>query len=110
MTCLENVQAGQHLNAARPLLPRLLRLPPAAREERRLQTQALETLARVGLDFKAAHLARNLSYGERRRLEIARALALATRACSCWTSRWPACAGAKRPKWPTSCARSRGRA
>jgi branched-chain amino acid transport system ATP-binding protein len=77
MTCLENVQAGQHLNAARPLLPRLLRLPAAAREDRRLETQALETLARVGLDSKAAHLARNLSYGERRRLEIARALALA---------------------------------
>jgi ABC-type branched-subunit amino acid transport system ATPase component len=76
MTCLENVQAGQHLKALRPLLPRLLRLPSAAREDRRLEAQALETLGRVGLKAKAGHLARNLSYGERRRLEIARALAL----------------------------------
>ena len=35
MTCLENVQAGQHLTAQRPLLPRLLRLPSAGREDRR---------------------------------------------------------------------------
>ncbi|HTY92474.1 MAG TPA: ABC transporter ATP-binding protein [Steroidobacteraceae bacterium] len=76
MTCLENVLAGQHLKAARPLLPRLLRLPAAAREEAGLQTQALATLARVGLQSKADHPARNLSYGERRRLEIARALAV----------------------------------
>jgi branched-chain amino acid transport system ATP-binding protein len=76
MTGLENVQAGQHLTAARPLLPRLLRLPSADREDARLAAQALETLARVGLESKAGHLARNLSYGERRRLEIARALAL----------------------------------
>jgi branched-chain amino acid transport system ATP-binding protein len=76
MTCLENVQAGQHLKAARPFLPRLLRLPVAAREDETLQAQALETLTRVGLKSKAGQLARNLSYGERRRLEIARALAL----------------------------------
>lgn len=76
MTCLENVQAGQHLTARRPLLPRLLRLPSAAREDRQLEERARGTLARVGLDGKAYHLARSLSYGERRRLEIARALAL----------------------------------
>jgi ABC-type branched-subunit amino acid transport system ATPase component len=77
MTCLENVQAGQHLRARRPLLPRLMRLPSAAREDRQLEEQARGTLARVGLDGKTAHLARSLSYGERRRLEIARALARA---------------------------------
>lgn len=77
MTCLENVQAGQHLQAQRPFLPRLMRLPSAAREDRQLEEQARGTLARVGLDGKAVQLARNLSYGERRRLEIARALALA---------------------------------
>ena len=77
MTCLENVQAGQHLNSRRSLLPRLLGLPSARREDRQLEEQARRTLARVGLDGKAAHPARNLSYGERRRLEMARALALA---------------------------------
>jgi ABC-type branched-subunit amino acid transport system ATPase component len=74
MTCLENVQAGHHLTARRPLLPRLLRLPSAGREDRHLESQSRETLARVGLGGKASQLARNLSYGERRRLEIARAL------------------------------------
>jgi branched-chain amino acid transport system permease protein len=51
-------------------------LPSAAREDRQLEERARGTLARVGLDGKAYHLARSLSYGERRRLEIARALAL----------------------------------
>jgi branched-chain amino acid transport system permease protein len=74
MTCLENVQAGRHLTARRPLLPRLLRLPSAGREDRQLEAQSRETLGRVGLDGKASHPAKNLSYGERRRLEIARAL------------------------------------
>ncbi|MFZ1986260.1 MAG: ABC transporter ATP-binding protein [Desulfatitalea sp.] len=75
MTCLENVQAAQHLIAGRPLLPRLLRLPSAILEDRDLEAKAHATLLRVGLDAKAALLAKNLSYGERRRLEIARALA-----------------------------------
>jgi ABC-type branched-subunit amino acid transport system ATPase component len=74
MTCLENVLAGHHLTAPRPLLPRLLRLPAAGREDREIGAHSRGILARVGLDAKASHLARNLSYGERRRLEIARAL------------------------------------
>jgi len=76
MTCLENVQAGQHLTSRRALLPRLFHLPSARREDRRLYEQAIQTLARVGLDDKAYYQSRNLSYGERRRLEIARALSL----------------------------------
>jgi ABC-type branched-subunit amino acid transport system ATPase component len=72
MTCLENVLAGQHLTAERPLMPRL----PAGREDRELEERARDNLARVGLESKASQLARGLSYGERRRLEIARALAL----------------------------------
>ncbi len=75
MTCLENVQAAQHLIAGRPLLPRLLRLPSVGREERDLEAKARATLARVGLGAKAGLAAKQLSYGERRRLEIARALA-----------------------------------
>jgi ABC-type branched-subunit amino acid transport system ATPase component len=74
MTCLENVLAGHHLTALRPLLPRLLRLPSAGREDRKLMGESCEILARVGLEAKSSHLAKNLSYGERRRLEIARAL------------------------------------
>jgi ABC-type branched-subunit amino acid transport system ATPase component len=76
MSCLENVQAGQHLTSRRSLVPRLLQLPSARQEDRRLYQTAMETLARVGLDDKAHYQSRNLSYGERRRLEIARALSL----------------------------------
>jgi ABC-type branched-subunit amino acid transport system ATPase component len=76
MSCLENVQAGQHLTSRRSLLPRLLKLPSARHEERHLYERAMQTLARVGLDDKAHYQSRNLSYGERRRLEIARALSV----------------------------------
>jgi ABC-type branched-subunit amino acid transport system ATPase component len=76
MSCLENVQAGQHLTSRRSLVPRLLQLPSARHEDRRLRKEAMATLARVGLDDKAHYQSRNLSYGERRRLEIARALSL----------------------------------
>ncbi len=76
MSCLENVQAGQHLTSRRALLPRLLQLPSARNEERHLYERAMQTLARVGLDDKAHYQSRNLSYGERRRLEIARALSV----------------------------------
>jgi len=76
LSCLENVQAGQHLTSRRALLPRLLQLPSARQEDRRLREGAMEVLRRVGLDQKANYQARNLSYGERRRLEIARALSL----------------------------------
>ncbi len=76
MTCLENVEAGQHLTSRRSLLPRLLQMPSARREDRQLYDRAMKTLERVGLADKAGYQSRNLSYGERRRLEIARALAL----------------------------------
>jgi ABC-type branched-subunit amino acid transport system ATPase component len=76
LSCLENVQAGQHLTSRRSLLPRLFHLPSARREDRLLYERAVETLARVGLAEKALYQSRNLSYGERRRLEIARALSL----------------------------------
>ncbi|HAA04652.1 MAG TPA: high-affinity branched-chain amino acid ABC transporter ATP-binding protein LivG [Syntrophobacteraceae bacterium] len=75
MTCLENVMAGQHLVARRRLLPRLFCLPSVRREEHALRNQALSCLARVGLEQRAALPSVKLPYGERRRLEIARALA-----------------------------------
>lgn len=79
MTCLENVMAGQHLTARRALLPRLLRLPSVRREEGDLRRAALARLSRVELQRRADTPASALSYGERRRLEIARALALEPR-------------------------------
>jgi branched-chain amino acid transport system ATP-binding protein len=44
-------------------------------EERAARAKAMDLLRLVGIDFRAGELARNLSYGEQRRLEIARALA-----------------------------------
>ena len=75
LTCLENVIAGQHLTAQRPLIPRLLCLPSARQQEKTYQDEAHAILARVGLGSRANFGAQHLSYGERRRLEIARALA-----------------------------------
>jgi ABC-type branched-subunit amino acid transport system ATPase component len=79
LSCLENVIAGQHLVAKRALLPRLLCLPWARHEERKLREQAMERLDRVGIAHRAEVAAGSLSYGERRRLEIARALAVSPR-------------------------------
>jgi ABC-type branched-subunit amino acid transport system ATPase component len=75
MTCLENVIAGQHLVAPRPYFSRLFCLPSARREEKELRLQAMDCLVRVGIEARAHFPAKALSYGERRRLEIARALA-----------------------------------
>ena len=75
MTCLENVMAGQHLVASRPFFPRLFCLPSARRREKDQRIEALACLRRVGIDARADFPAKALSYGERRRLEIARALA-----------------------------------
>ena len=58
------------------LLSDLLGLPASRAQERRIRDKALELLGLVGLDSKAQDLASSLPYGERRRLEIARALAL----------------------------------
>lgn len=79
MNCLENVVAGQHLVAGRPLFPRLLNLPSARCEEHRFREQAMACLERVGIAHRAQVQAKSLSYGERRRLEIARALAMKPR-------------------------------
>ena len=79
MTCLENVIAGQHLRAGRGLVPLLLRLPSARLEERQSRAEAMACLSRAGIENRAGMLASSLSYGERRRLEIARAMALKPR-------------------------------
>jgi ABC-type branched-subunit amino acid transport system ATPase component len=70
-----NVVVGQHLRRRAPLWPRLLLLPSARREEREALQSAEVLLARVGLRERARERAVNLSYGEQRRVEIARALA-----------------------------------
>jgi ABC-type branched-subunit amino acid transport system ATPase component len=74
LSALENVLVGEHLRRQAPLWRRMLFLPSAAREERAARARALELLGRVGLVDRAAEKAGTLSYGEQRRVEIARAL------------------------------------
>jgi ABC-type branched-subunit amino acid transport system ATPase component len=75
LSARDNVLVGEHLVRTASLGARLLGLPRAAAEERRARAQALALLERIGLADRAHERARNLSYGEQRRVEIARALA-----------------------------------
>jgi branched-chain amino acid transport system ATP-binding protein len=75
MTAAENVLVGMHRLIDFGLKDVLLGLPRVRREERRHWGRALELLERVGLHAGANELARNLPYGDQRRLEIARSLA-----------------------------------
>ncbi|WP_019545684.1 ABC transporter ATP-binding protein [Streptomyces sulphureus] len=75
MTVLENVLVGRHTRTSEGLLDALLRLPRFRRAERASEERAMELLDFIGLAHKREHLARNLPYGEQRKLEIARALA-----------------------------------
>jgi len=76
MSVLENVLVGQHCREHVGLLATFLSLPSARRREQVSQAQARDCLELVGLMDKAAWAADALAYGEQRRLEIARALAL----------------------------------
>ena len=75
LSALENVLAGRHCRTRAGLLGAALSLPAQRREERDAIARALSELAFVGLHERAVELAKNLSYGDQRRLEIARALA-----------------------------------
>lgn len=79
MTVLENVLVGHHIHIRVPYLHALFRTPLARKEERRAKEEAMALLAYLGLEKRAGELAKNLPYGEQRRLEIARALALKPR-------------------------------
>ena len=70
-----NVVVGEHLRRDAPLWRWVLMLPSARAEQRRARDRGLELLTRVGLGDRADEKAQNLSYGEQRRVEIARALA-----------------------------------
>ena len=75
MTALENVMVARHCRTKAGALASLLGTSGAAREDRDAARRAVEELQFVGLGDKADYWARNLAYGEQRRLEIARALA-----------------------------------
>jgi branched-chain amino acid transport system ATP-binding protein len=75
MTALENVMVARHARTRSGLLGAVLRTPGFRREEAAIARRAHELLDEVGIGHYAGAKARTLSYGDQRRLEIARALA-----------------------------------
>jgi branched-chain amino acid transport system ATP-binding protein len=79
MTAEENVKVAMHSHLKSGIARTILRTPRQHREERNAHDTAHELLEFVGIRNKDDEYARNLSYGDQRRLEVARALALAPR-------------------------------
>ncbi|MEH2067953.1 MAG: ABC transporter ATP-binding protein [Nostoc sp.] len=76
LSALENVVSARHLRNKSNVLTGVLGLPLARREEKKSRRKALQLLEMVGLSDRAEEKAKNFAYGDQRRLEIARALAL----------------------------------
>ena len=75
MTALENVMVGRYCRTGSAAFTSIIRGPKFRREEADSRERAEALLEFVGLSRVSEHLARNLAYGDQRRLEIARALA-----------------------------------
>jgi branched-chain amino acid transport system ATP-binding protein len=75
MTALENTLVGMHSRLKGGIVSSVLGTPRLRREEREARDRARELLRFCGLPGTDQQLARNLSYGDQRRLEVARALA-----------------------------------
>jgi branched-chain amino acid transport system ATP-binding protein len=75
MTTLENVLVGMHARLSGGIVRSILRTPGLKREEREARERARQLLRFSGLRGREEEYARNLPYGDQRRLEVARALA-----------------------------------
>jgi branched-chain amino acid transport system ATP-binding protein len=75
MTAVENILVGMHPHLKSGLIGAIIRDPRTMREEKEAITEARRLLQFVGLKGRGDMMAKNLPYGEQRRLEIARALA-----------------------------------
>jgi branched-chain amino acid transport system ATP-binding protein len=75
MTALENVMVGRHVRSRAGVLGAIFRGRGTRDEEARIHDRSVELLRYVGVEKHANEVAKNLPYGDQRRLEIARALA-----------------------------------
>jgi branched-chain amino acid transport system ATP-binding protein len=75
LSVLDNVVVGFNRSAEHGLIGTILRTPKFARERAAAEADGMELLRTLQLDTKADYVAKNLPYGDQRRLEIARALA-----------------------------------
>jgi branched-chain amino acid transport system ATP-binding protein len=75
MTALENVMVGRHVRTRAGVFGAILRGTKTRNEESSIETRSLQLLDYVGLTHRRDFLAKNLPYGDQRRLEIARAMA-----------------------------------
>jgi branched-chain amino acid transport system ATP-binding protein len=75
LSALENVMIGRHVRTRANVIGAVLRNPATRAEEAAIVKRAHELLEYVGIAHRGNELARHLSYGDQRRLEIARALA-----------------------------------
>src|SRR6186713_2407932 len=75
MTALENTLVGMHSRLSGGIVRSILRTPGVKREEKEARERAAELLEYSGLRGRNDEFANNLSYGDQRRLEVARALA-----------------------------------
>ena len=75
LSVLENAMTGAHQHAKLTVWESLFRLPRHHKEEARQRDRAMELLRFMGLEDRAGLVAKQLPYGHRRKLEIARALA-----------------------------------
>ena len=79
LPAIDNVKVGLHRDLRRSLIGTLLSMPAFRETERGLTERAIELLQLFGIDQHRDRLARNLPYGDQRRLEIARAVATGPR-------------------------------
>jgi branched-chain amino acid transport system ATP-binding protein len=75
LTAIENVMIGRHVRTRAGVWGAIVRNRATQAEERAIEARAYELLEYVGIADRANDIARSLSYGDQRRLEIARALA-----------------------------------
>jgi branched-chain amino acid transport system ATP-binding protein len=75
LSALENVMIGRHLRGSAGVIGAVLRNQRTLKEEKDIERRSLELLDYVGIRVRANDAAGSLSYGDQRRLEIARALA-----------------------------------